>query len=334
MRVRPIRGLVALPTLLLLGLAVTPARASDPLESVPAFGNVFVIMGENTELGQINMTNAPYLLGTLKPEAAWLTNYFALTHFSEANYVGMTSGQFTACQQFDGSAASCHQDVDNLFHQLDGIGVSWQSWMESMPSPCTLTSSGSAKTLNHYGAKHNPAIFFDDIEGAGGTWSATNKSAECLTNDISAGGTGPNDMSAFEAALDSGSVARFNYVVPNECEDAHDNCKPAGNSITQFDDFLAREVPRIMSSPAFGAEGVLIITFDEGTSNRGDGVGHQFAGGGNVVFAALGPLVHPAGYTGVFDHYSFLRTLEDGFGISTYLANAAAASPINTIWTS
>jgi len=89
-----------------------------------------------------------------------------------------------------------------------------------------------------------------------------------------------------------------------------------------------------MSSPAFGAEGVLIITFDEGTSNRGDGVGHQFAGGGNVAFAALGPLVHPAGYTGVFDHYSFLRTLEDGFGISTYLANAAAASPINTIWTS
>jgi hypothetical protein len=334
MRVRPIRGLVALPVFLLLGLAVTPARASDPLEGIPAFGHVFVIMGENTELGQLNMINAPYLLGTLKPQAAWLMNYFALTHFSEANYVGMTSGQFTPCQQFDGSAASCHQDVDNLFHQLDGMGVSWQSWMESMPAPCTLTSSGSAKTLNHYGAKHNPAIFFDDIEGGGGVWSATTKSAECLANDIPAGGTGPNDMSTFNAALASGNVARFNYVVPNECEDAHDNCQPKGNSITQFDDFLTREVPQILSSPAFGTDGVLFITFDEGTSNRGDGNGHQFAGGGNIAFAALGPLVVPTTYKAVFDHYSFLRTLEDGFGISAYLANAAAASPINTIWTS
>jgi len=56
-----------------------------------------------------------------------LTNYFALTHFSEANYVGMMSGQFTRCQQFDGSAASCHQDVPNLFSQLDELSVSWQS---------------------------------------------------------------------------------------------------------------------------------------------------------------------------------------------------------------
>lgn len=332
MRVRPIRGLVALPTLLLLGLAVTPARASDPLESVPAFGHVFVIIGENTELGQINAVNSPYLLGTLKPEAAWLTSYFALTHFSEANYVGMTSGQFTQCQQFDGSAASCHQDVDNLFHQLDVAAISWQSWMESMPAPCTLTSSGSAKALNHYGAKHNPAIFFDDIEGPLGVWSATNPSSECLANDIPAGGTGPNDMSAFDSALAAGAVSRFDYVVPNECEDAHDNCPPAGSSISQFDAFLKREVPKILDSPAFGTDGVLFITFDEGTSNRGDGVGHQFAGGGNIAFAVLGPLVKSGVYGGVFDHYSFLRTLEDGFGVSPYLGKAATATPINTIW--
>jgi phosphatidylinositol-3-phosphatase len=334
MRVRGVRRFAALPALLLLGLGISPARASDPLEGVPAFGHVFVIMGENTELGQINAGNSPYLLGTLKPQAAWLTKYFALTHFSEANYVGMMSGQYTACQQFDGSAASCHQNVDNLFQQLDQAGVSWQSWMESMPDACTLVSTGGAKTLNHYGAKHNPAIFFDGIEGAGGTWSATSKSNECLANDIPAGGTGPNDMTAFDAALARGAVSRFDYVVPNECEDAHDNCQPSGNPVSQFDSFLAREVPKIMSSPAFGSDGVLIITFDEGTSNRGDGVGHQFAGGGNIAFAVLGPLVEPGVYGGTFDHYSFLRTMEDGFGISTYLGGAASANPVNTIWAS
>lgn len=333
MRPTRIASLTWLPALLLTILTIAPAQAATDPEGVPAFGHVFVIIGENTELGQINKSNAPYLLGTLKPQSAWLTSYFALTHFSEANYVGMTSGQFTPCQQFDGSAASCHQDVDNLFHQLDVATVTWQAWMESMPSPCYLTSTGSPKGLNHYGAKHNPPIFFDDIEGAGGVWSDTNRSTECLANDIPMGGTGPNDTTAFDAALTAGSVARFNFVVPNECEDAHDNCKPQGNGITQFDDFLVREIPKIEASPAFGTDGLIIITFDEGTSNRGDGNGHQFAGGGNVAFLALGPLVKTGTYDGVYDHYGFLRTMEDGFGLTSYLANAATAAPITTIWT-
>src|SRR4051794_11929436 len=129
------------------GRAVTPAAST---EGVPAFGHVFTIIGENTEQGQVNRTNSPYLIGTLKPRAAWLSNYFAVTHFSEANYAAMTSGQFTHCQQFDGSIATCHQDVENVFHQLDTAGVSWKSWMESMPTPCQVTSAGGAKTLNHY----------------------------------------------------------------------------------------------------------------------------------------------------------------------------------------
>jgi phosphatidylinositol-3-phosphatase len=310
------------------------ASASNGLEAVPAFGHVFVIIGENTELGQINKSNAPFLLGTVKPGAAWLTNYFAVTHFSEANYAAMTSGQFTRCQQFDGAIASCHQNVENLFHQLDGVGLPWQSWLESMPASCYVVSAGSAKMLNHYGAKHNPAVFYDNVEGLNGIWSAdpAGQSAECLNNDIPAGGTGPNDMSAFNQAVSTGNVGRFNFIVPNECEDGHDNCKPQGNGIAQFDAFLAKEVPLIENSPAFGPDGVLIITFDEGTSNQGPGSSKQFSGGGNVAFAVLSPLAQPGSYATTYNHYSFLRTLEDGFGIIDHPANAATASPINTIW--
>ncbi|TMK97221.1 MAG: hypothetical protein E6G40_09045, partial [Actinobacteria bacterium] len=111
------RAAIWVAALILLTLVTgTPAGASIKIEGVPSFEHVFVIMGENTELGQINTQNAPYLLNTVKQQSAWLTQYFAVTHFSEANYVGMMSGQFTGCQQFDGSAASCHQDVENLFH--------------------------------------------------------------------------------------------------------------------------------------------------------------------------------------------------------------------------
>jgi acid phosphatase len=320
--------------LAVIPILVVPGRAfAANVEGVPAFGNVFVIIGENKELSQINQVDAPYIIGTIKPESAWLTNYFATTHYSEANYVAMTSGQFTACQQLDGSPASCHQNVDNLFRQLDGVGVSWQSWMESMPQSCYLSSFGGDDTLNKYAPKHNPAIFYDNIEGQGGVWSSTNLSAECLSSDIPAGTTGPNDMSTFNAALASGNVARFNFIVPNECEDAHDNCKPPGNPITQLDNFLAREVPQITASPAFGSNGVIIILFDEGIINgphHADKVGN----GGDVMFAVISPLAKIAVYGngGSFSHYSFLRTMEDGFGISTYLGNATVASPINNIW--
>lgn len=326
--------LVSVLGVLLIGLWCAPARAATGLEGVPAFGHVFVIIGENTELGQINESNAPFLLGTVKPGAAWLTNYFAVTHFSEANYAAMTSGQFTRCEQFDGAIASCHQDVENVFHQLDGAGVPWQSWLESMPAPCYVVSAGSAKTLNHYAPKHNPAVFYDNVEGLNGVWSAdpAGQSAECKSNDIPTGGTGPNDMSAFNQAVARGNVGRFNFIVPNECEDGHDNCKPQGNGVAQFDAFLAKEVPIIENSPAFGADGVLIITFDEGTSNRGPGSSKQFSGGGNVAFAVVSPLAQPGEYGSTYNHYSLLRTLEDGFGISDHPANAGTASAINTIW--
>ena len=128
---------------------------------------------------------------TLKPRSAWHTNFYALAHNSLANYVGMTSGQYILCDQNDDPPDTCHQNAPNLFHQLDVAGVSWQSWMESMPVACDVEKeSGTLQDSNTYRVKHNPAVYYDNVEGAGGVWSATNKSAECLANVIPAGGTG------------------------------------------------------------------------------------------------------------------------------------------------
>jgi hypothetical protein len=38
----------------------------------------------------LTKNNSPYLLGTVKPASAWLTNYWATTHYSESNYVALT----------------------------------------------------------------------------------------------------------------------------------------------------------------------------------------------------------------------------------------------------
>ena len=336
------------PVAVLLFLTGLPARAVErpSLEGVPRFGNVFVVVGENEELVQINHNTMPYLVDTLRPRSAFLDKFYGVSHFSTSGYVGMTSGQYTPCEQFDIAPSTCHQDVDNLFHQLTGSGASWTEWMESMPEPCYLTNAGSPKKLNYYTVKHNPAVYYDNIEGMGGLWSATVKSDLCLDNVIPTGGTGPNDTSALDAALASGNVSDFNFIVPNMCEDSHDQCpgRP-GPPINQFDDFLAREVPKILASPAFGDDGVLIVTFDEGTSTTGgfpsndstpckawDTCPHPFNGGGNIAFLVISPLAEPGAYHERASLYSLLRTLEDGFGITDYLGAADTARAIDEIW--
>jgi len=310
-----------------------PARAT-PADGVPTFGNVFMIIGENTTYGQVTKNTAPYLVNDFKPGAAWFTTYFALTHNSTANYVGLTSGQYTRCEQVDNPPSKCHQHIDNLFTLLDRAGSTWTEWMESATGPCDVVDSGSDALLNEYRVKHNPAVYYGNVQGQGGHFSATEPSRECLKNVIPAGSTAPNDTSALDAALASGSVARFNLIIPNMCEDGHDACQPRGphqGKIRQFDEFLQREVPKIQASPAFTSSSVILIVYDECDC---EGLhGDPFYGGGQVVLAIQSGLANPGTYSGLLNHYSTLRMLQDGLGVSgTYLANAATAAPIDMIW--
>jgi hypothetical protein len=342
---RRMAGVCSFLVLVSLG-ALSTAQAQEP-QAVPRFSHVFVVIGENTELIQINKNSMPYFTQTYKPDSAWLTNYWAISHFSTSNYIAMTSGQYTPCEQFDYPPSRCHQDVPNLFNQLTDAGVSWTEWNESMPEPCALENSGESKTLNSYRVKHNPAVYYDDVEGVNGVWDAENRSQLCLDNVLGTGDPeAPNDMSAFDDALAAGDVPAFNYIVPNQCEDGHDTCPPNPPSATgQFDQFLAREVPQILDSPAFDENSVLIVTYDEGASTGGGGGSNggtpckpwdtcpnAFHGGGRVAFAVQGDLVSTGTYATFANHYSLLRTLEEGFGITEFVGAADDAEPITSIW--
>jgi hypothetical protein len=304
-------------------------------EGVPRFKHVFLIIGENTTYDHLNTTNAPYLMSTIKPNAAWLTQYYAATHWSQANYVALVSGQFTPCEQKDGGVL-CHQNVDNLFHQLDSANLTWKTWLEGGSAKCDTGSGGTCSSetacpLTGFYTTGNPAIDFDNIEGANGVWSATNLSQECLQNDVPAG-TEQNTMDFFHQALATGQVANFNLIIPNGCEDGESNCGPIYNRYTQFDAFLQREVPLIQQSSAFGPNDVIIVVYDEDERAGGLAGKNGFGEGGHVVCAILSPLVKPASYDSVFYHYSLLRTLEDGFGLSDYVGYANDVSAINEIW--
>ena len=343
---RPRFGVMFVPVLALaagMTAAVAPASpasghvrsAAARGEGVPAFGHVFLIIGENTTYSHLKASNAPFLTGVIRPRAAWLSNYYAATHWSQANYVALVTGQFTRCEQQDGGIA-CHQNVGSLFHQLDLAGLSWKVWLEAGTAKCDTGSGGrctsnTACPLAGFYTTGNPPILFDDIEGPGGVWSPATPSAECLANDIPAG-TPKAGMSTFNARLATGPVARFNMVIPNGCDDGEANCKPVNNRYAQFDDFLAAEVPKIEASPAFGSNGVIIVAYDEDERAGGLAPKNGLGSGGHVVCAIISPLAVPGPYAHKYFHYSLLRTLEDGFRLGGYLGNANAVAPIASIW--
>ena len=308
----------------LAALAQVSAAGSSADERVPRFGHVFVIIGENTDYQHLTATNAPYLMTTIRPSSAWFTNHYAATHWSQANYVALTSGQFTPCEQQDRGYA-CRDDVDNLFHQLDGAGLSWKVWLEAGTAKCDTGSGGSCTSndpcpLTGFYTTGNPPIDYTNISYA-----------ECLANDIPAG-TADDGMATFNADLEGGTVGDFNLVIPNGCEDGEANCKPLNSRYTQFDQFLAREVPLIEASPAFGDDGVIVVTYDEDQRMGGLAAKNGLGSGGHIATALISPLVRPGEYATTTYSYSVLRTIQDGLGLSPYLGHAAEVAPVAAVW--
>ena len=301
-----------------------PSAAGGGADGVPRFGHVFVIIGENTDYQHLTATNAPYLMTTIRPSSAWFDNYYAATHWSQANYVALTSGQFTNCEQHDGGYA-CRDGVDNLFHQLDGAGMSWKVWLDSATGKCDTGSGGTCSSdepcpLTGFYTSGNPPIDFTDISYA-----------ECLANDVPAG-TPDDGMATFNAALASGNVPDFSFVVPNGCNDGEANCKPVNDRYTQFDNFLASEVPLIESSPAFGKNGVIVVLYDEDERMGGLAGKNGLGSGGHTVCALISPLVRPGEYGATTYSYSVLRTIQDGFDVGPYLGSAANIAPLPVVW--
>lgn len=300
------------------------SAAGGGAEGVPRFGHVFVIIGENTDYQHLTPTNTPYLMTTVRPASAWFTNYDAATHWSQANYVALTSGQFTSCEQHDYGYA-CRDDVDNLFHQVDGAGMSWKVWLEAGTAKCDTGSGGSCTSndpcpLTGFYTTGNPPIDYTDIPYD-----------ECLANDVPAG-TAQDGMATFNAALASGNVADLNFVIPNGCDDGEANCKPLNDRYFQFDRFLAHEVPLIEQSPAFGKNGVVVVTYDEDQRMGGLAAKNGLGSGGHVAAALISPLVQPGEYAAETYSYSLLRTIQDGLGLGPYLGAAARVARLPVVW--
>jgi hypothetical protein len=352
-------GLLALVAVLPSSL---PAQGANALAGKPhQVRHIFVINLENKGYDETfgPKSPAPYLSHTLRAKGQLLTQYFGVAHNSLANYIAQISGQganpqtqgdcqlysdfvqagTVAPQQAVGTGCVYPAKVRTVADQLHSKGLTWRGYMEDMGTPCWHPPANAeddtqqAKAGDQYAARHNPFVYFKSLTGT----------SQCKANDV--------DLSHLRTDLAKTSTTRnLTYITPNLCNDAHDSpCvdgRPGG--LVTADRWLRTWVPRILASPAFKKDGLLVVTFDEADTSAANGAdaccGEQPGpnsplpgifgpGGGRTGTVLVSPFIKPGTWNDTgYNHYSLLRTIENNFGLAP-LGFAADARGFGTdVW--
>jgi phosphatidylinositol-3-phosphatase len=355
----------------IFGANVLADTAGAPLTEIR---HVFIIVLENESFDRTfgPASLAPYLATELASQGALLSHYYGIGHYSLDNYIVMISGQApnpvtqSDCQRYidfvtsgitaDGQAIGqgCiyPPGIKTIADQLESAGLSWKAYMEDLGNDpqrenatCGRPKLGAqgedltqkATPDDQYAARHNPFVYFHSIVDKPVCASAVVNLA-MLKDDLRLAATTPN----------------YVFITPNLCHDGHDGGQPgkkcAGDKepggLTSAGAFLRQLVPQILAAPAFQADGLLIITFDEaerddtsaccdeqpgpnigvgqtvfGVQDQGPGI--RGPGGGRIGAVLISRFIKPGTISNEpYNHYSLLKTIETIFGLP-YLGYAA-----------
>ena len=346
-----IARLLCVLALVVSGLVVSPASAEPPdaarapaaARYVPPIRHVFVINIENKGYDATwgPTSAAPYLSQTLRAKGVLLNSYYGSAHNSQPNYVAQISGQgpnpqmqgdcqvysqfaqagTVALDQAVGSGCVFPATVPSLPTQLTGAGFSWRGYMEDMGTPCrhpdlnTQDTTQQAHVGDQYAVRHNPFMYF----------SAITSSPTCAQHVV--------DLGALSTDLASATTTpNLSYITPNLCDDGHDapcvDGRPGG--LASADAWLKVWVPKILNSPAFKTDGMLVITADEADSPQSDASaccgegpapntplpGIVGLGGGRVGALVISRWTSGGTWsTTPYNHYSLLASLEEIFAL-------------------
>ena len=324
----------SLPALLLTGILLAsslgqsqsrpkPAAAKPaPTKPGPATHNiqtVFLILMENhnwTGEGWMDIkenTQAPYINKTLLPMASHAENYFnpPKLHPSLPNYLWLEAGTNFGILNDGLPARNSQTTTRHLVTLLKESGISWKAYQEDIDGKtCPLVNEGPKNESNSqlYAPKHNPFVYFDDV-----TDKRNPKSAYCIAHI--------RPYSELATDLTGNTVARYNFITPNLCNDMHDSCK--NGNIPNGDTWLSQNVPAILNSDAYKNGGALFIVWDE--ADEGDGP---------IGMIVLSPFAKGGGYSNQihYTHGSTLRTLQEIFGVQPFLGDAGHQQDLSDLF--
>lgn len=279
----------------ILGTRAFAAAGKGTHSSIPPIRHVFVITLENKNFADTfgPHSDAPYLAQTLKAKGVLLSQYYGTGHNSLDNYVAMMSGQASTPQTSNDCSnfADFHQtgtapdrqavgqgcvyppSVKTLANQLMEAGLTWKGYMGDMgndpareaatcghPALNTpdLTEEAEAPSASvpqgdMYATRHDPFMYFHAVI------------------DLPACGKDVVNLNQLKADLHSiATTPNLSFITPNLCDDGHDSpCANGGpGGLKSINAFLAEWIPRILDSPAYKKDGLIIINFDEGGSGQ------------------------------------------------------------------
>jgi hypothetical protein len=269
----------------------------------------------------------PYLATTLRPQGTLLSGYSLLDTAALPNSVAAIGGQpptadtKASCPDYGKCVYSA--ETLTLPDQLGIAKFSWRAYMESMvnletgqPDNCVYPQPGAtaAPPLGGYAPQLNPFVYFHSLLDLG----------DCSANDVPLTGL-EKDLKTLK------STPNYSYISPNLCNAGVTGQCAVGtpDGAASADTFLAALVPKILASPAYKQDGLLVITFGQANAAPIDpatGVAVPATGDPKKVGTLLvSQFVSPGSTDAVaYDPYSLLASTEDLFGLS-HLGKAEGA---------
>jgi len=235
----------------------------------------------------------PYFAALAK-RGQLLTNYHALTHPSQPNYVAMIFGDAM------GVVDSTVTDVPgrNLVDQLEERGLTWKTYQENYPGNCYTPKYES--DLHLYGRKHNPFISADTVR------TDPKRCAAIVDGD------------ALAADLAADALPNFSFYAPNARNNSHDTGIPTAAA------WLEKFLEPKLADPSFTADTLVVVVWDED-----GGVG---ASANHVSAILLAPTIRPGSIDRRrYDHYGLLRMIQDNWNLGTLGRHDERAAPIRPI---
>lgn len=314
--------------------ATVPAATPAPLASsrpVPGrhIHTVFLIVMENHNWSSIHGNpHAPYINHTLLPRASYAKRYYnpPANHPSLPNYLWLEAGTNcfadTGCIRDDRNPSAHHiHSRAHLVTLLAHAGISWRAYEENIRGTrCPLSTNAALQIGGEngvpglsgqlYAVRHDPFVYFGDTTN---NWSTTSKA--CIDHI--------RPFTQLAADLQHNTVARYNFIGPNVCDDMHSPCPVFSDAVAQGDHWLSRVVPAILRSRAYRSGGALFITWDEGEG-----------GDGPIGMIVLSPDAKGNGYSNslYYTHSSTLRTIEEIFGVRPLLGGAAHTRDLRNLF--
>ena len=288
------------------GRTELPPRIPNTLSrSINGISTVFIVMMENHNWDTIVDSDfCPYINKTLLPKSSYPTRYYSppSVHPSEPNYLWTIAGTHFGIRDDQLPSVNHQSSTNTLAHQVDAAGISWKCYAEDITGKDIPDVNKNA-----YAVRHVPFLFFDSIR--------TNLAY--TTNHI-------RPFTELALDLTNQTAPRFCYIVPNVTNDMHDTTAGSPSSRKQGDDWLAREMPKILNSRAYTNSGALFVVWDEGTADSD----------GPIGCITLSPRAKGGGYhnENFYTHSSLLRTVQDIFALRPYLGDAAYSDDLSNLF--